>query len=155
MLDFDAIDDTLIVGSAFRAEDVPSLAELKVGAVVSLQAEAPDPVHALERRGILWARVPCEDFRAPSIAQIDEAVGAIRGFVDAGRRVYLHCYAGLQRSVTIAACYLIASDPARWNAAAALARVCARRRNACPLGEQVDAVITYDRVVRASRSGGR
>ena len=49
MLDFDTIDDTLIVGSAFVADDVPLLAELNVGAVVSLQSEAPDPVAHLER----------------------------------------------------------------------------------------------------------
>jgi protein-tyrosine phosphatase len=151
MLDFDAIDDTLIVGSAFARYDVPLLAELGVGAVVSLQAEAGDPTDTLEAYGILWERVPCEDFHAPSLVQIDRAVAAVRGFVTLGRRVYLHCFAGLQRSVTIGACYLIAADPNVWNASTALATVCARRRNACPLGEQIDAVIGYDRMVRGLR----
>ena len=77
MLDFDAIDDTLIIGSAFTAADVPLLVELRVGAVVSLQAEAPDPIEALERAGIVAARVGCEDFRAPSLGQLEQAVDTL------------------------------------------------------------------------------
>ncbi len=112
MLDFDAMNDALIVGSAFAAADVPLLVELNVGAVVSLQSEAFDPVAELDRYGIMSARVGCEDFRAPSLVQIEQAVAAIDGFVLGGHRVYLHCYAGLQRAVTIAACFLVKSDPA-------------------------------------------
>ena len=153
MLDFDAIDDTLLVGSAFSKADVPLLVELGVRAVVSLQAEATDPVEALAEAGIAWERVACEDFQAPTAAQLEEAVAAIKGFVDSGRRVYLHCYAGLQRSVTVAACYLIASDPKTWNFRTAINCVCARRRKACPLGEQIDAVISFDRMIGTPRSG--
>lgn len=148
MLDFDTIDDTLIIGSAFTANDVPLLVELRVGAVVSLQAEAPDPVEALSRVGIVCARVGCEDFRAPSLNKIEEAVDVISGFVASDRRVYLHCFAGLQRAVTIAACYLVRSDPDRWNARSALDEVMSRRRNACPLREQIDAILDFDRYVR-------
>ena len=153
-MDFDAIDDSLLVGSAFDAADVPYLVELGVGAVVSLQAEAPDPEEALQAAGIACTRICCEDFTAPSLGQIDDAVDAIRDHWGAGRRVYLHCFAGLQRSVTIAACALIASDPDRWNAKSALEEVCSKRRHACPMRSQVDAVLDYDRYVRAMRSVG-
>jgi protein-tyrosine phosphatase len=148
MLDFDTLNDSLIVGSAFAREDVPLLVELNVGAVVSLQAEAPDPIDELQRAGIVTARVGCEDFRAPSLSQIEAAVDAVHGFVERDLRVYLHCYAGLQRAVTIAACYLIKSEPLVWNARSALDEVCARRRNACPLREQIDAILAFDRYVR-------
>jgi protein-tyrosine phosphatase len=148
MLDFDTIDDTLIIGSAFSAHDVPLLVELRVGAVVSLQAEAPDPVDALARVGIVCARVGCEDFRAPSLGQLEEAVDVIRDLVARDHRVYLHCFAGLQRAVTVAACYLVRSDPDRWNARSALDEVMSRRRNACPLREQIDAILDFDRYVR-------
>ena len=151
MFDFDAIDDALIVGSAFSTDDVPLLAELGVRAVVNLQEESSDPVEALTAHDILYAQVACTDFHAPTVVQIDEAVAAVRGFVAAKRRVYLHCRAGLQRSVTIAACYLVASDVSRWNARSALDEVCSKRRRACPLREQIDALLTYDRYVRALR----
>ena len=100
---------------------------------------------------IAYAQVACKDFHAPSVVQIDAAVAAIRAFVADERRVYLHCRAGLQRSVTIAACYLVASDVARWNARSALDEVCAKRRRACPMRDQIDALLTYDRYVRALR----
>jgi protein-tyrosine phosphatase len=151
MLDFDAIDDTLIIGSAFVADDVPLLAELNVRAVVSLQSEAPDPVEHLERHGIEWARIGCEDFRAPSLGQIEDAVTAITHFVDRGHRVYLHCFAGLQRAVTIAACYFIARDFERYNARSALDLVIQKRRHACPLREQIDAVLDFDRYIKTLR----
>jgi protein-tyrosine phosphatase len=151
MLDFDAIDDTLIIGSAFAADDVPLLAELGVGAVVSLQSEAPDPVAQLERHGIAWARIGCEDFRAPSLGQIEAAVEAITDFIDRGHRVYLHCFAGLQRAVTVGACYYIARDVERFNARAALDLVVEKRRHACPLREQIDAILEFDRYVKAVR----
>jgi protein-tyrosine phosphatase len=151
MADFDAIDDRLMVGSAFEAEDVPMLVDLGVGAVVSLQAEMHDPVEELGRAGIACVRVECEDFRAPSPAQLSTAVEAVDEFIKNGRRVYLHCYAGLQRSVTVAACYYIWADPQRYNARTAIDFVCARRRNACPLREQKDAILEFDRLVRAMR----
>ena len=151
MLDFDTIDDTLIVGSAFVADDVPLLAELNVGAVVSLQSEAPDPVAHLERHGIAWARIGCEDFRAPSLGQIEEAVEAVTGYVDEGHRGYQHCFAGLQRAVTVAACYYIARDFERFNARSALDLVIQKRRHACPLREQIDAVLEFDRYIKALR----
>jgi len=149
MADFDAIDDRLIVGSAFEAADVPMLVDLGVGAVVSLQAEMHDPVEELERAGIKCVRVECEDFRAPSPAQLRAAVEAVAGFVEEGRRVYLHCFAGLQRSVTVAACYYIRAEPDKYNARTAIEFVCARRRGACPLREQKDAIIDYARLVTA------
>jgi protein-tyrosine phosphatase len=151
MFDFDAIDDTLIVGSAFRRDDVRLLVELGVRAVVSLQAEACDPEDALAEVGILCARVECEDFHAPTPAQMLAAVDAVEGFIAEGRRVYLHCFAGLQRSVTIAACCLIRRDPTKWNARTALARIGVRRRNACPTYEQMEAVLLFDRMTRESR----
>ena len=151
MLDFDTIDDTLIIGSAFDDADVPLLVELGVSAVVNLQAESPDPVLVLERHGIVSARVELMDFHAPSLGQLDEAVGHVRGFVDEGHRVYLHCYAGLQRAVTVAACFLIARDVQRWNARTALEDVTSKRRRACPMREQIDAVLDFDRLVRAMR----
>jgi predicted protein tyrosine phosphatase len=148
MFDFDTIDDSLIIGSAFDEDDVPLLVELGVRAVVSLQAEAPDPLHLLDRHGIAAARIGFKDFHAPSLGQLEEAVGAVRRFVESDRRVYLHCYAGLQRAVTVAACYLIATDCTRWNARTALEDVTAKRRRACPMREQIDAVIDFDRLVR-------
>ena len=152
MLDFDTIDDSLIIGSAFVAADVPLLVELRVGAVVNLQAESPDPEEALESHGLVYARVECEDFRAPSLGKLEEAVDAIRGFHDEGHRVYLHCYAGLQRAVTVGACFLVANDPERWNARSALDEIIAKRRNACPLREQIDAILDFDRYVRVAKS---
>lgn len=151
MLDFDAIDDTLIVGSAFAPGDVPLLVELGVGAVVNLQEEASDPVAALESAGIGYAQIGCRDFHAPSLRQLIASVDAVARFVAEQRRVYVHCYAGLQRSVVVASCYLIASDPSAWNARTALAEVCAKRRRACPLREQIDVVMEFDRYVRALR----
>lgn len=155
MLDFDAINDSLIVGSAFRADHVPLLVELKILAVVNLQSEAADPVDVLDMHGIIASRIGCQDLCAPSLGQLEEAVETIARHIDDGRRVYLHCFAGLQRAVTVAACYLIWSDPDRYNARTALEEVTLKRRNACPTRAQIDAILDFDRYVRGlpSRNG--
>jgi protein-tyrosine phosphatase len=150
-LDCDAIDELLVVGSAFLTDDIPALRDLGVGAVVNLQAEASDPVAELESVGIMTAHVELEDYRAPTYGQLDDAVAAVRYFSARRRRVYLHCYAGLQRSVVVAACVYIDQDPRRWDARNALEFVCSQRRNACPLREQVEAVHDFERVLRAIR----
>ena len=106
---FTDLDDVLAVGSYPHApEHVQQLLASGVRAIVNLQSDAD-----LKTRGVQWsilwqlytrssiavARVPVIDFdRADLQRHLSEAVEAIQGFVSAGRKTYVHCNAGINRS---------------------------------------------------------
>lgn len=71
-----------------------------------------DPVppympHAVNGRpGIQW-HFPVPDFGVPDHQQLTDILATIDTAVTAGERVYLHCRAGIGRTGTVAACWLV------------------------------------------------
>lgn len=58
-------------------------------------------------KNVKYLHVPTEDFSAPDMEQIDEAVEFIRNRIESNEPVMVHCAAGIGRTGTILACYLI------------------------------------------------
>jgi len=116
---FTDLDDVLAVGSYPQTpEDIEFLRSHGISAVVSLQSDAD-----LRSRGIQWsiiwqlytrarvavARVPVTDFDRRDLgANLDRAVAEVHDFVEAGRKVYIHCNAGMNRSPSTVIAYLVA-----------------------------------------------
>ncbi len=64
-------------------------------------------LRAYEAHGIVAIREPVEDFsRRQLLKRLPEIVETLRGLLDQGHVVYLHCTAGLNRSPTVAIAYL-------------------------------------------------
>jgi ADP-ribosyl-[dinitrogen reductase] hydrolase len=104
--------------------DVPTTADLDalvaagVAHVVCLQQprelqrlEPPESI--ADRRGLVEARQmsfthePIEDFSTPQLAQAQVLVDRVAAQLARGETVALHCWAGLGRAGTIAACVLV------------------------------------------------
>ncbi|KPL12101.1 hypothetical protein AMJ85_01990 [candidate division BRC1 bacterium SM23_51] len=88
------------------AETLCALRQEGIGAIVSLDEEGlPDDVVA--QHGFVYRHYPIDDFCAPTLEQ----AGAFVRFVDEqladGRAVVAHCWAGIGRTGTMLACYLI------------------------------------------------
>jgi protein-tyrosine phosphatase len=107
----------LIVGEYPNVADVPWLrAELGVSAVVCLQDDADLASKRLRladlRRAYLEATIAFEHVPIPDgdpeflAARLPALVEVVHGHVDAGRTVYLHCNAGMNRAPTAAIAYL-------------------------------------------------
>ncbi len=106
---FTDLDDVLAVGSYPHApEHVQQLQACGVQAVVNLQSEEDLSARGVRwpilgqlytRAGIVVARVPVTDFdRADLQRHLSDAVASVEGFVAQGRKTYVHCNAGMNRS---------------------------------------------------------
>jgi atypical dual specificity phosphatase len=58
-------------------------------------------------KNVKYLHVPTEDFSAPDMEQIDNAVEFIQNRIKNNEPVMIHCAAGIGRTGTILACYLV------------------------------------------------
>lgn len=77
-----------------------------IGAVVSLSEEPLDRV-AIAQRGLRYLHLPVADMTAPSVEEVDGAIGFIARARDDGLPAAVHCRAGLGRTGTLLACWLV------------------------------------------------
>ena len=114
-LNFSWILDGRVAGMARpRPEDGAWLREQGVTGIVSLTERAP-PLD-----GFLSVHLPVRDMTSPSLGQLHRAVGFMRGVVTGGGAVVAHCGAGLGRTGTVLAAYLVGEGD---SVEAAIARV--------------------------------
>ena len=121
-----------------------ALAELRaagVAALVSL-SETPPPGDAVAAYDLPIVHIPIPDFTAPSLAQIERAVAAVDDFLARDQPTAVHCGAGLGRTGTMLACYLVRHGS---DAGKAIAAVRARRPGSIETPEQEAVIAAYER----------
>jgi atypical dual specificity phosphatase len=107
-LDADRITQEVWCGATLEEDDLSSLIRLGISRVVNLETSQHYDFQALLRARIDYFNIPVQDidYPLPELV-IEQTVTAIDEAARRGRRVYVHCTAGWQRSPAIVACYLI------------------------------------------------
>ena len=103
---FVVVDGKVMRGSRPTEASYRALAARGVTTVVDLRAEEglDRPMALLDRLGIDLVRIPMRDGQAPSARQVDRFMAVVG---DSTGKVYVHCMAGVGRTGTMVAAYLV------------------------------------------------
>jgi atypical dual specificity phosphatase len=129
-------------------EDVAELRRRGITAVLSLTERAPSEIEAA---GIAVLALPVRDFHAPTMGQLEAAVEYIERTVESGGACAVHCGAGLGRTGTVVAAWLVRRGR---DARGAIAEVRRRRPGSIETSEQESAVLAFAKQ-SAARHGER
>ncbi|HLQ10893.1 MAG TPA: dual specificity protein phosphatase family protein [Ktedonobacteraceae bacterium] len=73
-------------------------------------AELPLPFESPNTIGLFTRHIPVADYTAPTLHQVKQALAMISSCLDRHMPVAVHCMAGLGRTGTILACYLVGME---------------------------------------------
>jgi len=104
---WDFIDEQVLLGGALMFDDLERLRRQGVEAVVNLCAERSDNARRLRAAQMDYLWLPVADTHPPTVEQILQGLAWIEQRVYAGHKVYMHCAAGMGRSVTLLACWYL------------------------------------------------
>jgi atypical dual specificity phosphatase len=97
-------------------------------------------------QGLEYLHVPTEDLSAPDIEKIDTAVNFIEEKIRNKEPVMVHCAAGIGRTGTILACYLIKYQ--KMSAKEAIEKVREERPGSIQSESQEIAISTYEKFLK-------
>jgi protein-tyrosine phosphatase len=144
----DVLDDLVIGAYPVDSEDVAMLDWMGVERVLNLvqdteyaegQREAVQ--EALRSAGIEEHRIELVDYGGLPLEGLEQAVDEVLGWLSEGRRVYLHCRAGWQRSAAVAAGVVALREDI--DILRALEQVRARKPSADPLPHQREDLLRW------------
>ena len=122
-------------------QDAAFLEQEGIRVLVSL-TETPTDAEVLTSRSIAQEHISVQDYQAPTLEQMIEFVAVVEDSVAVGKPVGVHCTAGLGRSGTMAAVYLVSEGASANDAIATVRRL---RPGSIETSAQEDAVRAFEK----------
>jgi len=132
-----------IAGMAKPASSVYDFEFLKengLEAIVSL-TEYPLSEILIEEFGFSVKHIPVRDFQPPTMEQVEDFVVFAKNARSEGKKLVVHCDAGIGRTGTILACYLVSKG---YSAADAIEEVRTKRPGSIETIEQEEVVLEFE-----------
>ncbi|MCR4289267.1 MAG: dual specificity protein phosphatase family protein [Candidatus Scalindua sp.] len=120
--------------------DFEFLKEKGLEAIVSL-TEYPLSEMLIEEFGFTVKHIPVRDFQAPTLEQIEDFVAFAKNARSEGKKLVVHCDAGIGRTGTILACYLVSKGR---KAADAIDELRTKRPGSIETIEQEEVVLMFE-----------
>lgn len=139
---------------AGMARPMPIVADLEflkdngIEAIVSL-TEIPLHKTLIEEFGFEYKHIPIADLTTPTQEQIEEFVNFINNLASSKKKIVVHCEAGIGRTGTMLACYLVSKGH---SARKAISEVRKKRPGSIETTEQEDTIIKYEERLSKKRN---
>lgn len=107
MIRYSQVTPQIIVAGQYQKRGWKVLQTRGVTASVNMRSEFDDVVAGIAP--VRHLRLEVEDNTPPTIDQLRRGVAFIKGEIEQGGKVYIHCAAGIGRAPTMAAAYLVST----------------------------------------------
>jgi len=128
--------------------DFEFLKDNGIEAIVSL-TETPLHKTLIEEFGFEYKHIPVPDLASPTQEQIEEFVSFVNNLTTSKKKIVVHCDAGIGRTGTMLACYLVNKGCI---ANRAVSEVRKRRPGSIETIEQEDTILKYEERILKKRN---
>ena len=105
--DYSNITDNIIISGQYTQNDVFTIQKLRVKCVIDMRSESLFDQSLFESIGINYFNIPVDNYFAPELDQIDNAIEYINSNISVDNNILIHCKEGVGRSSLIIIAYLI------------------------------------------------
>jgi len=105
--DYSNITDNIIISGEYTQNDVFTIQKLGVKCVIDMRSESIFDHVLFESIGINYFNIPVDNYFAPELDQIDNAIEFINSNISVDNNILIHCKEGVGRSSLIIIAYLI------------------------------------------------
>ena len=140
-----------IAGMARPMSMVADLEFLKDNGIEAIVSLTETPLHKtlIEEFGFEYKHIPIPDLASPTQEQIEEFVFFVNNLTTSKKKIIVHCDAGIGRTGTMLACYLVNKG---YSAIWAISEVRKKRPGSIETTEQEDTILKYEERILKKRN---